>query len=158
MKINYLLALLLSWMLSCCVFENQEVYIRDVTKDTSWIYRQVPVPLFESWRQFTILIDGELDSMAALEAQHRLFGEPYDPDQKTILSNYIKLPKGSFKLYANVDYSGKEQFIFHPLAAKRGWVKIQVTSRWWNPADSSRVRVSGIPGYGGIQIAPDTNL
>jgi len=48
------------------------VYIRDVTKDISWIYRQVPTILFE--RQFTILIDGELDSMAVLETQYRIFG------------------------------------------------------------------------------------
>jgi hypothetical protein len=140
------------------------VYIRDVTKDISWIYRQVPTILFE--RQFTILIDGELDSMAVLETQYRIFGlgppynPDYNPDDKVIASIPIKLPKGKFKLYINADYSGKEQFIFHPLFARKGWVKVQVTSKLWNPADTNRRYISTVPGlgFGGIQIVPDTNL
>jgi hypothetical protein len=160
MKVKSLMALLLIWVVTGCIFEGQEVYIRDVSKDTSWIYQQIPTPLFE--RQFYILIDGELDSMAVLVAQHRIFGlgPPYDPDDKVIGSTPIKLPEGSFKLYVNADYSGKEQFIFHPLLAKKGWVNVQISSKLWNPADTSRRYISTVPGlgYGGLKITPDTNL
>ncbi|MBD2704957.1 hypothetical protein IC229_30285 [Spirosoma sp. BT702] len=150
---THLIVILLACVLSGCFLEEKEIMIREVSKQTDWTYRLIPTVIAE--RQFSILIDGELDNMAALEMQHRLVGFPHK--EGTISSEYMKLPKGKFKLYLNSDESSsKERFIYHPFSARKGWVKVQIAPVPWDPKDSSRTYISGVRGYGGTRIMSES--
>ncbi|GAB3960655.1 hypothetical protein GCM10028805_58280 [Spirosoma harenae] len=151
---KYVMLILLSGILSGCFLDHKQVAIQDVSKPTSWTYRLIPGVLVE--RQFSVLIDGELDTMAALEMQTKLVGFPNK--EGTIASTYMKLPKGKFKLYLDADESGEERFIYHPFFAKNGWIKVQMTAVVWDTKDSSRTYISTVPGHGGIKILPKSEL
>ncbi len=107
---------------ACREYERQDILITNMQKDTSWLFRQLDPIITE--RQFSVRVEGELDEEAALEIQHRIFGSPVPDSIKRIVVSYTTLPKGKFS-YGFWDDSGSpRKFIFHPVKATKGYVRV----------------------------------
>ncbi len=159
------LFLSIAYLVRGCYLEKRDIRIEPVNQPTSWVYDIVSIPLGE--RMYYVLIDGELDQDAGLETNHQVTTSRYRrrdtttigtnpfstypptsytsdvakmPDSTYTLSYRLKLPKGKFSMYYNMDDSGPETFTYHPLKANKGWVRIQISpGQWnWDHQDSTR--------------------
>ncbi len=111
---------------ACTEYERQDIRITNMQKDTSWLFKQLDPIITE--RQFSVRVEGELDEEAALEIQHRIFGSPVPDSIKRIVVSYTTLPKGKFS-YGFWDDSGSpRKFMFHPVKARKGYVRVLVRS------------------------------
>lgn len=146
-------------LVSGCQFGDKDVFIQDVTKETSWMYDPPFRGVLIKQGIFNVLIDGKLDNDAILETQHRIFGpgKPYKPEDKVILNGFIKLPTVRFHMALNFDAGSAKKFIFHPLKARRGWLRVQIIGGVPDPNDKSRTKPSWLPG-GGMKIMPESDL
>ncbi|WP_018622465.1 hypothetical protein [Spirosoma luteum] len=160
--VRILLALSLVYFVHSCYNDEQDIRIDPVTQPKQWTYDITSVPLGE--RMYYVLIDGELDQDAGLEAEHQVtttrhirrdtistltspfFTYPSSytshvvklPDSTFTITYRNKLPKGKFSMYYNGDDSGLETFTYHPLKATKGWVRIQIGPGSWDRKDSTR--------------------
>ncbi|UFH53674.1 hypothetical protein [Spirosoma sp. KNUC1025] len=128
-----------------CYSERQDIRIDPVSQPTTWVYDIVTPPIIGE-RMYYVLIDGELDEDAGLEAQTQMF--PLDvnrPDSSYSSTWVIKLPKGKFSLVYNRDDSGPETFIYHPFKTREGWLRIQISPGQWPSKDSTRNHPESLP-------------
>ena len=132
-----ILSLPILYFMQSCYGEKQDIHIEPVSQSKHWTYDITTIPLGE--RMYYVLIDGELDQNATLQAQTQIY--PLDvnrPDSSYTSARVMKLPKGKFSMYYNMDDSGPETFIYHPLRATRGWVRVQISPGQWSSKDSNR--------------------
>jgi hypothetical protein len=135
--VRILLALSVAYLVYSCYSDEQDIRVDPVTQPKQWTYDITSIPFGE--RMYYVLIDGELNSDAALELQTQRTTSHLDkPDTTFIDSSTSKLPRGKFSMYYDRDDSGPEEFTYYPLKATKGWVRVQIIPGQWNWRDSSR--------------------
>ena len=135
------LFLSIAYFLRSCYLEKQDNRINPVSQSTTWVYDIVTPPIIGE-RQYYVLIDGELDQDAALEAQTQIYPTA---DSSYTSAWVMKLPKGKFSLVYNRDDSGPETFKYHPLKATKGWARVQISPGQWSNKDSTRNSPESLP-------------
>lgn len=132
-----ILALPVVYFVHNCSREKQDIRIDQVTQTKKWTYDIVSIPLGE--RMYYVLIDGELDGDAALEIEtQRTTSNLNKPDTTYADLGTMRLPKGKFSIYYNRDDSGPEKFVYLPLKATKGWIRVQISPGLWSNKDSVR--------------------
>ena len=138
-----ILILSVAYFAYSCYNEEQDIQITQVSQPKNWVYDITTIPLGE--RMYYVLIDGELDHAATLETQTQILHLNNDkPDSSYTSAWFMKLPKGKFSFYYNRDDSGPETFIYHPLKASKGWIRIQISPGQWFNKDSTRSHPIGM--------------
>lgn len=127
----------IAYFLNSCYEDHQQIVIDDVTKELAWDY-DITTPPIIGERQFSVLIDGELDHDAVLESQHQIFTSERGKERTYMYADAAKLPKGKFSLVINQDDSGPVKFMYHPSDVKKGWIRIDIKPGQWNFRDSTR--------------------
>ena len=135
------LFLSIAYFLRGCYLEKQDIRIDLVSQPITWVYDIVTPPIVGE-RMYYVLIDGELDQGAALEAQTHIYPLP---DSSYTSAWVMKLPKGKFSLVYNRDDSGPETFKYHPLKATKGWVRVKISPGQWSSKDSTRNSPESLP-------------
>ena len=136
------LFLSIAYLLRGCYLEKRDIRIQPVSQPATWVYDIVTPPIIGE-RMYYVLIDGELDQEAGLETQlQRTTSYVKGRDTTFTIAGTSKLPKGKFSMYYNRDDSGPETFIYHPVKASKGWIRIRISpGQWnWDNKDSSRTQ------------------
>jgi hypothetical protein len=155
------LFLSIAYLLRGCYLEKWDIRIEPVSQPTTWVYDMF-TPIIGERGYYVLIDgeldqDAGLETkhqVTTSRIRHRdttvIGAGPYAgiysiypapsytshvvqlPDSTYTLSYGLKLPKGKFSMYYNRDDSGAETFIYHPLKARKGWIRIQISPGVWN--------------------------